>query len=66
MRQIRSPIDVNAGVRPQRLTYLPEDPLAASIDAARIYFDCRLRGLAVRSCNDCLIAQTTAEHGLIL
>ncbi len=46
--------------------YLPEDPIVASIDAARIYFNCRRRGLTVRSSNDCLIAQTAVEHGLIL
>jgi len=42
--------------------YLPKDPIETAITAARIYFDCRRRGITVRSSNDCLIAQTAVEH----
>ncbi|MCZ6831608.1 MAG: PIN domain-containing protein [Gammaproteobacteria bacterium] len=34
--------------------------------AARIYFECRRAGIAVRSSIDCLIAQSACEHGLTL
>ena len=34
--------------------------------AARIYFDCRKKGIAVNSTVDCLIAQTALEHDLAL
>lgn len=46
--------------------FLPRDPVRSAIDAARLYFDCRRQGITVRSSNDCLIAQTALEHGLIL
>ena len=36
------------------------------IAAARIYQACRKKGRTPRSSNDCLIAQTAIEHGLIL
>ena len=42
------------------------DPLATVSDAARIYVDCRRRGLTVRSTIDCLIAQLALEHDLAL
>ena len=42
------------------------DPLASHLDAARIYFDCRRRGLTVRSASDCLIAQVALEKKLPL
>ena len=34
--------------------------------AARIYFDCRKKGITVSSTIDCLIAQTAIEHDLFL
>ncbi len=46
--------------------YLPKDPIETAVTAARIYFDCRRRGIAVRSSNDCLIAQSAVEHNLVL
>ena len=46
--------------------YLPKDPIETAVTAARIYFDCRRRGITVRSSNDCLIAQTAVEHDLVL
>jgi predicted nucleic acid-binding protein len=42
------------------------DPIRSAIAAAQMYFDCRRQGITVRSSNDCLIAQTALEHGLIL
>jgi len=35
-------------------------------NAARIYFDCRRKGVAIRSTLDCLIAEIAMEHNLIL
>ncbi|CAK0739122.1 hypothetical protein CCP3SC1_1120008 [Gammaproteobacteria bacterium] len=46
--------------------YLPKNPIQSAINAARLYFDCRRRGITIRSSNDCLIALTTVEHDLIL
>ena len=46
--------------------YVPINPIKAAIAAAGIYFDCRRRGITVRSSNDCLIAQTAVEYDLIL
>lgn len=49
-----------------QIIYLPADPLESAVAAARLYFVCRRRGIRVRSSNDCLIAQTSIEHGLVL
>lgn len=51
--------------------YLVGLPLASlrpdsHVAAARIYFDCRRRGLTIRGSIDCLIAQTALEHDLAL
>jgi predicted nucleic acid-binding protein len=42
------------------------DPLATHIAAARICYDCRRRGLTIRSTLDCVIAQIALEHGVPL
>lgn len=34
--------------------------------AAKLYFDCRRKGITIRSSLDCLIAQSAIEHKLIL
>jgi predicted nucleic acid-binding protein len=39
------------------------DPLRSHIEAARIYYDCRRRGLTVRSTLDCVVAQAALEQG---
>jgi predicted nucleic acid-binding protein len=39
----------------------PADPWITHVAAARIMFDCRRRGLTVRSAVDCLIAQLVLE-----
>ena len=44
----------------------PADALATHRRAARISFDCRRRGLTVRSTVDCFIAQLALEHDLSL
>lgn len=41
---------------------MPKDGLQCAIAAARLYFDCRRRGITVRSANDCLIAQLALEY----
>lgn len=42
------------------------EPLRSHVEAARIYFDCRRRGLTVRSTADCLVAQVALERGFAL
>ncbi len=42
------------------------DPLQSRIAAARIFFECRRRGLTVGSSDDCLIAQIALDHDLAL
>jgi predicted nucleic acid-binding protein len=44
----------------------PLDVWATHRAAARIYFDCRRRGLTIRSSVDCLIAQLTIDHDGVL
>ena len=46
--------------------YLPLDPVESYAAAARIYFDCRRKGITIRSSVDCLIAQIAIEQDLIL
>ncbi|MEA2563483.1 MAG: hypothetical protein QOH06_4987 [Acidobacteriota bacterium] len=42
------------------------DPVVSYRDAARIYFDCRRKGLTIRSSIDCYIAQLVLEQDGIL
>jgi predicted nucleic acid-binding protein len=49
----------------QRMIHLA-DPLRSHLEAARIYYECRRRGLTVRSSFDCVVAQTALEHGVPL
>ena len=44
----------------------PEDALTTCRRAARIYFDCRRRGLTVRGTIDCMVAQLALDHDLVL
>ena len=53
--------------------YLSSQPMLETQDlaglhrrAARLYFDCRRKGITVRSTADCLIAQMAIDHGLPL
>lgn len=42
------------------------DPVEGHARAARIYLNCRLRGITLRSAIDCLIAQCAIESDLVL
>ena len=42
------------------------EPAVGHASAARLYLDCRRRGVTVRSSQDCLIAQCAIESGLTL
>jgi len=45
----------------------PHDPWATHAAAARIFFDCRRKGITIRSTLDCLIAQLVLElDGVLL
>ena len=44
----------------------PADPWAAHRAAARIYFDCRRRGVTPRGPVDCLIAHLVIDAGAVL
>ena len=46
--------------------YHPKDSVESFARAARIYFDCRRKGVTIRSTIDCIIAQTAIEHDLFL
>ena len=46
--------------------YHPKDPVESFARAARIYFDCRRKGVTIRSTIDCIIAQTAIENDLYL
>ena len=52
---------LRANLATQRLV-IPADPIAVHWEAARIFFDCRRRGLTVRSSVDCLIAAIAIEN----
>ncbi len=43
-----------------------ENDLQSHQEAAEIYFNCRRKGITIRSTIDCLIAQVAIEHNLIL
>jgi hypothetical protein len=47
--------------RTQRLV-VADDPWSTHLGAARIYYDCRRRGLTIRSSVDCFIAQLVLER----
>ncbi len=49
----------------QRFFHL-KDPIHSFAEAAKIYFDCRKRGITIRSTVDCRIAQTAMENDLLL
>lgn len=42
------------------------NPASTYREAARIYFDCRRKGITIRSSADCFIAQLALEHDAIL
>jgi hypothetical protein len=46
--------------------YQPLHPVETYERAAKMYFNCRKKGLTIRSTIDCLIAQISLEHRLLL
>jgi predicted nucleic acid-binding protein len=46
--------------------FLPLDSRESYYEAAKIFFQCRKKGITVRSSIDCLIVQIAIEHGLKL
>jgi len=49
----------------QRLL-VPEDPWVCHVEAARIFYDARRKGITLRGTVDCLIAQLVLEHDCAL
>lgn len=49
----------------QRFYHL-KHPVDSFVNAARLYMECRKRGITIRSTIDCLIAETVLEHDLSL
>jgi len=49
----------------QQLLFAP-DPWTTHREAARIYFDCRRKGITIRAAADCFIAQLTLERDDVL
>ena len=45
---------------------VPSDAVSTHREAARIYYDCRRKGLTIRSSADCSIAQLVMEHDGVL
>lgn len=46
--------------------YNPKDPVLSYAKAAEIYFNCRKKGVTIRSTIECLIARIAIEHDLLL
>ena len=57
--------DYRAYFSSQRFLH-PLDLVETYERAARLYFECRRKGLTIRSSNDCLIAQTAVENDVAL
>lgn len=53
--------DIYNNLSTQRIL-VPDNPWETHVAAARIFFDCRRKGLTVRSPADCFIAQLTLEN----
>jgi predicted nucleic acid-binding protein len=49
-----------------QIFYNPKDSVESFAKAARIYMDCRKKGITIRSTIDCIIALTALEHDLFL
>ena len=50
----------------QSLNAFKSDWEKTSVDAAKLYFDFRKKGITIRKSNDCLIAQIAIEHDTLL
>lgn len=44
----------------------PRDAVDSHAEAAKLYFECRRKGVTIRSAVDCLVAQIAIEHGVAL
>ena len=55
-----------AGILQDQSLLSPADPWATHAEAARIFFDCRRKGISLRGTVDCLIAAMTLEHDAVL
>lgn len=44
----------------------PQDEVSTHESAAKIYYQCRRKGITIRSTVDCFIAQIAIEHNLVL
>ena len=53
--------DYRAYFSTQRFLH-PREAIATYEQAAHLYYECRRKGLTIRSSNDCLIAQIAIEH----
>ncbi len=49
----------------QRFYYL-KDPVHSFVNAAKLYMECRKKGITIASTIDCVIAETALEHDLSL
>jgi predicted nucleic acid-binding protein len=49
-----------------QIFYHPKEPINSFSKAARIYFQCRKKGITIRSTIDCMIVQTAIEYDLFL
>jgi predicted nucleic acid-binding protein len=49
----------------QRFYHL-KDQVGSFVNAAKLYMECRKKGITIRSTIDCLIAETALEHNLRL
>jgi predicted nucleic acid-binding protein len=49
-----------------QIFYHPKHFIQTYESAAKLYFDCRRKGITIRSTVDCLIAQIAIEHGLTI
>lgn len=49
-----------------QIFFHPNDRVASYQAAAQIFFDCRRRGITIRSTIDCLITQIAIEQDLVL
>jgi predicted nucleic acid-binding protein len=58
-------LTLNKYLETQRFYHL-RDPIDSFAKAAKIYLDCRKKGVTIRSTIDCVIAETALENDLFL
>ena len=62
----RAKFDYLAQFMGSQTFYHPRDSVESYEEAALMYFDCRRRGIIIRSSADCLIARVAIEYDLLL